>query len=176
MNQTDFQAVVDNLPHTSAFDLYRLAFVVRSLYAEPKQVLNIRLQLHVGQIVSYFDNQEGTMQTGRITAMNDFDCCVEDTVRKLRYAKLPYAAINCSATPAQPQQFTQAPKAAEQQTRVPDKRDFLVGCRVSFFDRDGTILTGTIKRTNTLSASIVVDHLEGYWRVGYSQLRHLVDI
>lgn len=94
MNQPDFQKVVDNLPQTSPFDLYRLAFVVRALYAEPKRVLNIRLQLHVGQIVSYFESQEGTMQVGRITAMNDFDCTVEDTVRKLRYPKLPYAAID----------------------------------------------------------------------------------
>ena len=89
MNQTDFQAVVGNLPQTSAFDLYRLAYVARTFYTEPKRVLNIRLQLHVGQIVSYFESQEGTMQVGRITAMNDFDCTVEDTVRQLRYPKLP---------------------------------------------------------------------------------------
>jgi ribosomal protein L35AE/L33A len=177
MNQTDFQAVVGNLPQTSAFDLYRLAHVVRTFYTEPKRVLNIRLQLHVGQIVSYFESQEGTMQVGRITAMNDFDCTVEDTVRQLRYPKLPYAAVDCSATPLQPQQFAQAaPKAAEQQSRVPDKRDFLVGGRVSFVDRDGGIRTGTIKRINARTASVVVDHSEGYWRVGFSQLRHLVDI
>ena len=77
----------------------------------------------------------------------------------------------------QPQQFAQAaPKAAEQQSRVPDKRDFLVGGRVSFFESSGGILTGTIKRINARTASLVVDHSEGHWRDGFGQLRHLVDI
>jgi hypothetical protein len=183
----EFKLLVVNLPQANTIDLYRLAYISRALYNEPHRTLAIRKELHLGKSVQYFDSTQGTFHTGRIIALRDRDFSLEDRERNVRFKSLPYAAIDSTATQAQdqPQNQERPSFAAHQMPNSPrptprekvlTKSDFSVGGRVSFINRDGSMLIGSILRINQQTATVVVDNTGGHWRISYSLLRHLVDV
>ena len=58
--------LVRNLPQAETLELYRLEYVVRALYLEPKRVLAIRVHLHLGMTVRFFGRNSGAFHFGRI--------------------------------------------------------------------------------------------------------------
>ncbi len=189
MTANEFKLLVVNLPQASTLDLYQLAYICRALYNEPHRVLAIRKELHVGKAVQYFDSSKGTIQSGRIIALRDRDFALEDRERNLRFNSLPYAAIDLAASQAQAQEHPQSQERASfashqmpdsrtqiPREKLPTKGDFSLGGRVSFINRDGLMLVGTIHRMNPQTASVIVESTEGRWRISYSLLRHIVDV
>jgi hypothetical protein len=187
MTADEFKLLVVNLPQASTLDLYRLAYICRALYNEPHRVLAVRKELHVGKTVQYFDSTAGTIHTGRIIALRDRDCALEDRERNLRFKSLPYAAIDLTSPQSEEQvQSQERPsfathhmpdsRAQAPREKLPTKSDFEVGGRVSFENRDGIMLIGTIIRINQKTASVLVENTGGHWRISYSLLRPLLDI
>ena len=93
--------LVRNLPQADTLELVRLEYVVRALYLEPKRVLAIRVQLHLGMTVRFFDRHSGAFHSGRIVAINDRGVSIDEPTLNLRHTNVPYAAIDLRTPPAQ---------------------------------------------------------------------------
>ena len=175
MTAEELAVLIRNLPQAQSLDLYRLEYVVRALYSEPKRALPIRIHLRLGMIVRFFGRNTGTFHSGRIVAMNDHGMTIDDPAFNLRHTNVPYAAIDLK-TPAQPEvEVINSPPprpAATHQTRP----DFKVGDRVTFYDRNNIPVTGTVSRINKKTVTVVPDNQDGQWRVSAALLNHLVDI
>ncbi len=175
MSPEEFSKLVVNLPQAETLDLYRLEYVVRALYSEPKRTMAARARINLGMTVEYFDSRDGGFHRGRITRAQDTGVTIDDTDRKLRMTGIPYAALNLSGA-----SFYVGPDAPIEQPRPPptppEKRAmFKIGDRVSFMDRDFRLLVGTVVRVNSKSISVDANNVPGHWRVSPSLLTHMIE-
>jgi hypothetical protein len=146
------------------------------VYNEPRRVVAIRSQLHLGMTVQFFDALDGAFHTGRIIALRDQGMTIEEPVRNLRHTGVPYAALDLN-TPAQPEvEIIQGQPVRPPAAKAPTRADFKVGDKVTFNDRYQAPITGTITRINQKSITVVPDHQPGQWRVSPSLLRHIIDV
>lgn len=171
--------LVRNLPQADALELVRLEYAVRALYLEPKRVLAIRVQLHLGMTARFFDRHSGAFHSGRIVAMNDRGVSIDEPTLNLRHTNVPYAAIDLRTLPAQTEVEVEVVMASAPQrpaAKVPARAEFKVGDRVTFNDRDNVPVTGTVSRVNRKTVSVTPDNMLGGWRVSAALLNRLVDI
>lgn len=175
MTAEELAVLVRNLPQAQSLDLYRLEYVIRSLYCESRRVLAIRLHLRLGMPVRFFGRDTGTFHSGRIVAMNDHGVTIDEPAFNLRHTNVPYAAIDLK-TPAQPEVEVIASPPPQHRAKVPTRPDFKVGDRVTFYDRSNTPVTGTVSRINKKTVTVAPDNNDGQWRVSAALLNHLVDI
>jgi ribosomal protein L35AE/L33A len=170
----EFSKLVVNLPQAETLDLYRLEYIVRALYSEPKRTMAARARINLGMTIEYFDSRDGCFHRGRITRTQDTGVTIDDPDRKLRLTGLPYAALNFSGA-----SFYKGSDAPIEQPRTappPEKRaQFKIGDRVSFMDRDFRLLVGTVVRVNAKSISVDADNVPGHWRVSPSLLTHMIE-
>ena len=101
MTLEELAVLVRNLPQAETLELVRLEYVVRALYLGPKRALAIRVQLHLGMTVRFFDRHSGAFHSGRIVAMNDRGVSIDEPTLNLRHSNLPYAAIDLRTPPPQ---------------------------------------------------------------------------
>ena len=175
MTLEELAVLVRNLPQAETLELVRLEYVVRALYLEPKRVLAIRVQLHLGMTVRFFDRHSGAFHSGRIVAMNDRGVSIDEPTLNLRHSNLPYAAIELRTTPPQFDVEVMA-SPSPQPIEKPPHVKFKAGDRVTFNDRDNVPVTGTVSRVNQRSVTVTPDNNDGRWRVSAALLRRLVDV
>lgn len=82
MSAEELADLVRNLPQVESLDLYRLEYVLRSLYHEPRRVLAIRIHLRLGMMVRFFGRNTGAFHSGRIMAMNDQGMTIDESALK----------------------------------------------------------------------------------------------
>ncbi len=174
MSPEEFSNLVVNLPQAETLDLYRLEYIIRALYSEPKRTLAARIKINLGMAVEYFDARDGTYRRGRIARTQDSGVTIDDADRKLRLTSVPYAALNLSGT-----SYYRAPDALAEPVRPSPAAVqpplWKIGDRVSFMDREFKLLSGTVVRVNAKSVSVDVDNYPGHWRVSPSLLTHLIE-
>lgn len=175
MTAEELALLVRNLPQAESLDLYRLEYVIRSLYGESRRVLAIRLHLRLGMTVRFFGRNTGAFHSGRIVAMNDQGMTIDELAFNLRHTNVPYAAIDLK-TPAQTNVEFIASPPPRSAAKAPTRPDFKVGDRVTFYDRDNIPVTGTISRINKKTVTVAPDNNDGHWRVSAALLNYLVDI
>lgn len=175
MTPEELAVLVRNLPQATALDLYRLEYVVRALYSEPKRALAIRVHLHMGMAVRFFSRNTGTFHSGRIVAMQDRTLTIDEPALNLRHSHVPYAAIDLNA-PAEPEVEVIASAPPRAGVKIPVRADFKVGDRVTFNDRNNIPVTGTVNRVNQKTVTVTPDNGDGRWRVSAALLNHLVDV
>ncbi len=175
MTPEELAALVRNLPQAESLDLYRLEYVIRALYSEPKRILAIRVHLRLGMMVRFFGRNTGAFHSGRIVAMNDHGVTIDEPTLNLRHKNLPYAAIDLK-TPAQPEVEFVAAASPRPAAKAASRPDFKVGDRVTFQDRNNILVTGTVRRINQKTVTVAPDNKDGHWRVSAALLNHLVDI
>ena len=165
-------ALIDALNHATTLDLYQLSALVERLMTDPRRIVAIRKDLHLGQVVKFYDSRRDAMREGRIVEMRDTQLTLHDTQQRVQW-KLPYAAIEPPAPGAQaePQAQTSAPPAAPPK---PTREDFARGEKVSFIDRHLQTHIGVITRCNPKTASVNTGDVS--WSVPYRQLRHVLDL
>ena len=164
--------VLEALQQASSLELYQLSTVIERLLADPRRILAVRKNLHLGQTVRFMDWRDGSLREGKVVAMRDTQVTLHE-LRERREWKLPYAAIE----PPQPDPAVH-PQAAEPeppQAPQPTRDDFRRGEKVAFEDKYLQTVVGTIVRINSRTATI--DPGDGIqWRVGFSLLRHVLDV
>ena len=175
MTLEELAFLVRNLPQADTLELYRLEYVVRALYLEPKRVLAIRVHLHLGMTVRFFGRNSGAFHSGRIVAMNDRGVTIDETTLNLRHTNVPYAAIDLKTPPAQSDVEVMASPSPQPSPKPPQVK-FKAGDRVTFNDRDNLPVTGTVSRVNQRSVTVTPDNKDGRWRVSAELLSHLVDV
>jgi len=162
--------LLEVLNRASSLELFQLNAVIERMLADPKRIVQVRKDLHLGQTVSFMDWRDGQMRTGKLVELKDAKATIQESGTRSAWG-VPYAAIQPPAPgPAQPAAAVEPP-APSRATR----NDFRCGERVSFEDKYLNPVVGTIVRINQRTATI--DPGDGTsWRVGFALLRHVVDI
>ncbi len=161
--------LIDALNRASSLELFQLSAIVERMLADPRRIIAVRTNMHMGQTVRFLDWRDGQMRNGRVVAMGDTKVTLREEGTRHEW-KLPYAAVE-PPTGAAPQ--TPPPPAPPQ--LKPGRGDFRCGEKVSFEDRYLQTQVGTIVRINQRTATI--DTGDGHsWRVGFPLLRHVLDI
>lgn len=162
--------MLEVLNRASSLELFQLSAVIERLLGDPRRIVAVRKDMHLGQTVRFLDWRAGQMRTGKVVALKDTQVTLhEDGTR--REWKLPYAAIEPPAPNATAKVAEPAPPAAPTATR----NDFRCGEKVAFEDKHLQTVVGTIVRINARTATI--DPGDGTkWRVGFALLRHVLDI
>ncbi|MCW5611778.1 MAG: hypothetical protein KIS83_14050 [Rubrivivax sp.] len=163
--------LIDALNRASGLELFQLSTIIERMLADPRRILAVRTNMHLGQTVRFLDWRDGQMRIGKVISMKDTQAVLHEEGTRREW-KLPYAAIEPPAgTPPKATASPQPPPAPPQ----PSRNDFRCGEKVSFEDRYLQILVGTIVRINQRTATI--DTGDGHtWRVGFPLLRHVLDI
>ena len=162
--------LLEVLNRASSLELFQLSTVIERLLADPRRIVAVRKDMHLGQTVRFLDWRDGQMRSGKVVAMKDTQLTLhEDGTR--REWKLPYAAIEPPPPGAPKPPAAPEPPAKPRATR----NDFRPGEKVAFEDKHLQTVIGTVVRINERTATI--DPGDGTtWRVGFGFLRHVVDI
>ena len=162
--------LLEVLQHASNLQLFQLNSVIERMLADPKRIVQVRKDLHMGQTVRFMDWRDGRMRLGKIIAMKDTQLTVHEDGTRSSWT-VPYTAVEPpalgTARPTAPPEPPPPPRAG--------RNDFRCGEKVAFEDKHLNTVVGTIVRINQRTASI--DPGDGTtWRVGFALLRHVVDI
>lgn len=161
--------LIDALNKATSLELYQLAALVERLMTDPRRIVAIRKDLHLGQIVRFYETRHDRLLQGRIIEMRDTSLTVQGTEYRGEW-KLPYAAIE----PPEPGVKAPAAPPAPPSAPRPTRADFSRGDKVSFTDRHLQVHLGVITRCNPKTAS--VDSDGGLWSVSYGALRRVLDV
>ncbi|MGQ3054192.1 MAG: hypothetical protein ACT6S0_20620 [Roseateles sp.] len=162
--------LIEAMNRATSLELYQLSALLDRLMTDPRRIVAIRKDLHLGQVVRFYDARRDIMRSGRITEMRDAHLTVHSTEVNAVW-KLPYAAIEPSLHGAAVPEPTAAPPPAPAR---PTRADFNRGETVSFTDRHLQTHVGIITRCNPKTASV---HAAGAsWSVPYGALHHVLDI
>ena len=162
--------LLEVLSRASSLELFQLNAVIERMLADPKRIVQIRKDMHLGQTVRFLDWRDGQMRTGKVAAMKDTQVTIHEDGTRSSWT-VPYAAVE-PAAPGETRHAAQTePPAPPRATR----NDFGCGEKVAFEDKYLNTIVGTIVRINQRTATI--DPGDGTsWRVGFALLRHVVDI
>ena len=161
-------ALVAALNNATSMELYQMAALVERLMTDPRRIVAIRKDLHLGQRVKVYDSRADITRPARIVALGDTQLTVQGTEHRFDW-KLPYAAIE----PLQAGENA-APPATPAAAPKPSRADFVKGDKVSFVDRHLQAHVGVITRCNPKTASVASDDMA--WTVPYRMLRIVLDI
>ncbi|HHM5429939.1 TPA: hypothetical protein ACRN0K_002290 [Pseudomonas aeruginosa] len=161
--------LLEVLGRASSLELFQLSAVIERMLADPKRILAVRKDLHLGQVVRFLDWRDGQMRDGTVVAMKDTQVTVQEQQTRRTWA-LPYTALE----PPQPSaQRPPEPEPAQMPRHA--RNDFRCGEKVCFEDKYLNTVVGTIVRINQRTAT--VDPGDGTtWRVAFGLLRHVMDI
>ncbi len=162
--------LLEVLQHASNLQLFQLNSVIERMLADPKRIVQVRKDLHMGQTLRFMDWRDGQMRLGKIVAMKDTQLTVQEDGTRSAWT-LPYTAVEPPAPGAARPATTPEPPAPPRASR----NDFRCGEKVAFEDKHLNTVVGVIVRINQRTATI--DPGDGMtWRVGFGLLRHVVDI
>ncbi|MBQ0961071.1 hypothetical protein KAK06_19100 [Ideonella sp. 4Y11] len=162
--------LLEVLQHASNLQLFQLNSVIERMLADPKRIVQVRKDLHLGQTVRFMDWRDGQMRLGKIVAMKDTQLTVQEDGTRSAWT-LPYTAVE----PPAPGAARPAPTAEPPAPPRASRNDFRCGEKVAFEDKHLNTVVGVIVRINQRTATI--DPGDGMtWRVGFGLLRHVVDI
>ena len=117
------------LNRASSLELFQLSTIIERMLADPRRILAVRTNLHLGQTVRFLDWRDGQMRTGKVVAMKDTQATMHEEGSRREW-KLPYAAIEPpAATAVSPAEAPASPAPAR-----PSRNDFRCGEKVSFED------------------------------------------
>jgi hypothetical protein len=164
--------LIESLNRATSLQLYQLAALIERLVTDPRRIVAIRRDLHLGQVVRFYDAQRDTMRQGRVVEMREAQLTLHGTEVHGAW-KLPYAAIEPPLPGgAKPEATPAGAPSAPRSTRA----DFRCGEKVSFTDRHLQVHVGVITRCNPKRASVDTGDDSPGWSVPYGALRHVLDV
>jgi hypothetical protein len=162
--------LLELLQQASNLQLFQLNSVIERMLADPRRILQVRKELHLGQTVRFMDWRDAQMRVGTVVAMKDTQLTIQEQATRSAWT-VPYTAVE----PPAPGSPRPAPEPAPPPAPRAGRNDFRCGEKVAFEDKHLNTVVGIIVRINQRTASI--DPGDGTtWRVGFSLLRHVVDI
>jgi hypothetical protein len=166
--------LIEALGRASSLELFHLNTLIERMLADPRRIIAVRVNMHLGQTVRFLDWRDGQMRNAKVTAMNDTQVTLFEEGPRREW-KLPYVAVEPPPPSGVHVHPLQPPQMAVPQQPAPGRNDFRSGDKVSFDDRYLQAQVGTITRINKQTATI--DTGDGKsWRVSFQLLRHVLDI
>jgi hypothetical protein len=162
--------MLDALSHASNLELALLNHAVERMLADPRRIVQVRKDMHLGQTVRFLDWRSGQMRSGKVVDMKDTQATIHEDGTRSSWS-VPYTSIEPPMLGA-----SKAPPAPEPpQAPRPGRNDFRCGEKVAFEDKYLNTVVGTVVRINQRTATI--DPGDGTsWRVAFGLLRHVVDV
>jgi hypothetical protein len=75
--------LLDALGRASSLELFQLSALVERLLADPRRILAVRKDMHLGQTIRCLDWRDGQMRTGKVVALKDTQVTIfEDGTRR----------------------------------------------------------------------------------------------
>ena len=169
--------LIEDLPMATSAELYQLSWVIEQLMADPRRIVQARQQLHLGQMVQFWEWGTGKLRPARIVSMKDSQVTLLDEQSQHRIS-VSYAAIVLDDEKAATSGSTTPGSTANEPLQPPPevhrKEDFRVGQKVSFSDQSLKRHVGQITRINKQTATV---HCDGRaWRISFALLQHVVDV
>lgn len=62
--------VLDALQNASSLELFQLSTLIERLLADPRRIIAVRKDMHLGQTVRFVDWRDGSLRQGKVVAMN----------------------------------------------------------------------------------------------------------
>jgi hypothetical protein len=63
--------LIDALNRASSLELFQLSTIVERMLADPRRIIAVRVNMHLGQTVRFLDWRDGQLRNGRVVAMKD---------------------------------------------------------------------------------------------------------
>jgi hypothetical protein len=162
--------LLELLQRASNLELFELNAVIERMLADPRRILQVRKDLHLGQSVRFMDWRDGRMRVGKVIAFKDTQLTLQEEGTRSAWT-VPYTAVEPPAAGAHGPVPAREPSPAARVTRG----NFHRGDKVAFEDKHLNTVVGIIVRINQRTATI--DPGDGTsWRVGFPLLRHVLDI
>lgn len=161
----DYTAILQALNSASLFDLHRLQSAIYQELLNPDRVEQIKVQLKIGQAISYFDPRANGLIDAVILKIQKTRCLVRN-VKDQKNWSIPFYYINLDDVDAAIQPPPNAcgiPKSALQ-----------IGAKVGFKDRHNQEQFGEVIRLNPKTATIKLSD-QHTWLVGYNYLFYVID-
>lgn len=92
MSQSADRKLLDALGRASSLELFQLQTIIERMLADPKRIIAVRLNMHLGQTVRFLDWRDGQMRSGRVVDLRDTQVVLHEVATRREW-KLPYAAI-----------------------------------------------------------------------------------
>lgn len=80
--------LVDVLNRASSLQLFQLSALIERLLADPRRIIAVRVNMHLGQTVRFVDWRDGNLREGKVLAMKDTQVTVQDLLERREW-KLP---------------------------------------------------------------------------------------
>lgn len=172
MDEAIDRRILNLLSQASNRQLLMLHAAIDRMLADPRRIIEIRRQLHLGQTVQFLDWQRAVMLKGQVIALHERQIEIRELTARRQW-KLPYTAVELIDGQSSQQQA--APEPPQGAPPRPSRNDLRCGDKVAFEDKYLQTVVGTIVRINQRTAT--VDPGDGTtWRVGFALLRPVVDI
>ena len=84
--------LLELLQQASNLQLFQLNSVVERMLADPRRILQVRKDLHLGQTVRFMDWRDGQMRVGKVVAMKDTQLTIQEQPTGSSWT-VPYTAV-----------------------------------------------------------------------------------
>ena len=167
--------LIEDLPMATSAELYQLSWVIEQLLADPRRIVQMRAQLHIGQQVQYLSWGDGKLRTARVVGTHGDHVAIQVAANSKAF-KVHYAAIltEPASTQSGPIPADAALIKPAPPPEVASRADLRVGNRVTFIDKNLQSRVGLIVRLNQHTATLDCEGQK--WRVAFELLRPLVDV
>ena len=83
--------LLELLQQASNLQLFQLNAVIERMLADPRRILQVRKDLHMGQTVRFMDWRDGRMRVGKVVAMKDTQLTLHEEGTRSSWT-VPYTA------------------------------------------------------------------------------------
>ena len=70
--------VLDALQSASSLELFQLSTLIERLLADPRRIIAVRKNMHLGQAVRFVDWRDGSLREGKVVAMREAQVTLQD--------------------------------------------------------------------------------------------------
>ncbi len=159
----NFSELLEALNQASGFELYRLRVAIDRVLMDPKWMIAIRAQLHIGQEVDYFDPRANRLCPGQIMEFRPKEVLVRQTDTQQLWW-LTYPAINVNRIDV---------SVRETSHQGLCRNEVAIGDTVGFVDHDHHQRSGKVTRLNDKTVTL---HCDGQkWRVAYALIHRVLN-
>ena len=81
--------VLDALQSASSLELFQLSTLIERLLADPRRIIAVRKDMHLGQTVRFVDWRDGSLREGKVVAMREAQVTLQDVRERKEWSKRP---------------------------------------------------------------------------------------
>lgn len=70
--------LLDALGRASSLELFQLQAIIERMLADPKRIIAVRTNMHLGQTVRFLDPRDGQMRNGKVVGMRDMQVVLHE--------------------------------------------------------------------------------------------------